>query len=131
PLPSPESAGLIVGASLLEHLSTDIGKRGVIMTQSTTGQVVDRGFRIVGTFETELEVTEKSFVFTGRKTAQEFLEIGDAVSEVSLVVRDPKSLNTIASEVSRLAEGSEVLTWRKLDPIVGAMAEIQNGFLIL
>ena len=79
-LESPEDEGLIVGRKLLERLETDLGKRVVVMSQDRENEIADRGFRVVGVYESNLQAQEEGFVFAGRATVQRLLQMGDQVS---------------------------------------------------
>ena len=47
---------------MIERLETDLGKRVVIMSQDPENNIAERGFRIVGIFDSELEAHEEGFV---------------------------------------------------------------------
>ena len=49
-----DDEGLVVGRKLLERLETDLGKRVVVMSQDRENEIADRGFRIVGVFDSQL-----------------------------------------------------------------------------
>ena len=67
---SREDKGLVVGRKLLERLEPDLGKRVVIMSQDQENEIADRGFRIVGVFDSKLVQYEEGFVFAGESTLQ-------------------------------------------------------------
>ena len=83
-LESSEDEGLVLGRKMAERLETDLGKRVVVMTQDPDNDIAERGFRIVGLFESELEAQELGFAFIGEGTAQELLGIGEQMSEIAV-----------------------------------------------
>ena len=58
-LESRDDRGLVVGRKLVEKLETGLGKRVVIMSQDPENEIADRGFRIVGIFDSKLEQYEE------------------------------------------------------------------------
>lgn len=130
-LSDPNDPGIVVGQKMLEVLQTEVGKRIVVMTQDVEGHVADRGFRIVGAFDTELEATERSYGFVGRATAQKFLGIGEEVSEIALITNDYSMLDGITASLREAAQGLDVSEWRDLEPLISAMLSLQDGFLTI
>ena len=74
-LESAQDDGVIIGAKLAERLEIQLGWRIVIMSQDPDNEIVDRGFRVVGIFDSEMEATETGYVFTGLETAQRLLKM--------------------------------------------------------
>ena len=77
-------SGIIIGRKLADTLDTGLGKRIVIMSQDPDNEIADRGFRIVGLFDSSLQALEETYVFTGIETAQQLLKIGDHVHEIAV-----------------------------------------------
>jgi len=124
--------GIVVGRKLLETLDTDLGKRIVVMSQDPENDIADRGFRIVGVFDTGLEAHEESMVFAGKRTVQEMLRIGDRVSEVAVLGDDFRNVAPLVERARELfPENVEVLPWQKLDPYSGAMLGVMDGFVLV
>lgn len=123
--------GIVVGAKLLEDLETSVGRRIVLMAQSATGEIAERGFRIVGSFRTRLQTTEERFVFLGRRTAQEMLGMGEKLSEVSLLIKDSSQVSNAVSVLRARNEFLDIKSWQEIQPLAGAVLKIQNGFLFL
>ncbi len=67
------------------RLKTRLGKRVVLMSQSKDGAMAERAFKVVGIYAGNPEV-EDAYAFTGRATLQKMLGIGDAISEISMMV---------------------------------------------
>jgi ABC-type lipoprotein release transport system permease subunit len=129
-LESRTDKGLVVGRKLLERLETDLGKRVVVMTQDPDNNVVDRGFRVVGVFESKLAQYEEGFVFAAEGTVQDLLEIGDRVSEVAVLGSDYRNVDDLYRKVAEAA-GPEVetLPWNELDSYLGSMLAMMDGFV--
>ena len=131
-LSSRDDRGLIVGRKLLEKLETGLGKRVVIMSQDQDNEIADRGFRIVGIFESKLAQYEEGFVFAGEAVIQELLGVGDAVSEVAILGTDYRDVENLYRSIEAAAgNGVEVLPWNEIDTYLGSMLAMMDGFVIV
>jgi ABC-type lipoprotein release transport system permease subunit len=131
-LESRDDRGLVVGRKLVEKLETNLGKRVVIMSQDQENEIADRGFRIVGVFDSKLAQFEESYVFGGEGAIQELLGIDGMISEIAILghdYRDVTGLHRIVAE----AAGSdvEVLPWNELDSYLGSMLAVMDGFVFV
>ena len=71
-LKSDDKHGIVVGKALVEKFETKLGRKLVIMSQDTTGEIASRAFRIVGIYRAEMEATEKQFAFISLPSAEQF-----------------------------------------------------------
>jgi ABC-type lipoprotein release transport system permease subunit len=131
-LESRDDRGLVVGRKLVEKLETGLGKRVVIMSQDQENEIADRGFRIVGIFDSKLEQYEEGYVFGGEGTIQGLLGIGDAVSEVAILGSDYRDIEGLYRMVADATESDvEVLPWYELDSYLGSMLAVMDGFVVV
>ncbi len=128
---------IIIGQALLDKFETKIGHKLVLMAQDTQGNVISKSFRIVGTFKTELEMTEKQFVFANLKTLKKMLKLSNGISEIAIMLPG-NSLNLTLQKqiVSKLREELdtsvyEVHSWQELLPMLGAYLKIFDGFIYI
>ena len=132
PLADVGDSGVIIGRRLAEKLETEVGKRIVLMSQDSDNEVADRGFRVVGLYEANLEIQEEAFVFSGRTTIQQMLGIGDFVSEVAVVGDDYRVVDPLLASVRLSIDGDdEVLPWTELDEYLGTMMTVMDGFVLV
>jgi len=131
-LESRDDTGLVVGRKLVEKMETDLGKRVAIMTQDPENEIADRGFRIVGVFDSKLDQYEEGFVFAGQETIQKLLGVGDAVSEVAILGTDYREVEGLTRMVAEAAGPDvEVLPWNEIDTYLGSMLAVMDGFVIV
>jgi len=129
-LESPVDAGLIVGRRLVNKLETGLGKRVVIMSQSPDNEIADRGFRIVGIFESKMALYEEGFVFAGEATVQRLLGIGERISEVAVLGSNYRDVEELYRSIeAAVPEEVEVRPWYELDRYLGAMLGTMDGFV--
>jgi len=130
-LESMDDNGIIIGRRMAEKLETRVGKRIVIMSQDKDNEVADRGFRIVGLFQAELEATEVAYVFSGLKTTQKLLGMGDQVSEISLITASREGLDPLVTRLRTAATEFESKSWQELEPLVVAAMALYENFMIV
>ena len=130
-LESEADNGVVVGKALLEALDTKLGRRVVLMSQGVDGKVADRGYRIEGVYDAELEITEKTFVFIGRSVLQNQLGMKSEISEISLMLSDREKVDAFTASLKQNYPDLDVKHWRELEPLVEAISSLQDGFLFL
>ena len=109
----------------LNQLETKVGRRLVINTQGADGLARERGFRIVGTYDTESTALEKIYVFAGLATIQRLLD-SNGVTEVSVRLQEEPRTWTIKDQLIDFFVGLEVLDWRELNPQAAVMDMAAN-----
>jgi ABC-type lipoprotein release transport system permease subunit len=131
-LESRDDRGLVVGRKLVEKLETGLGKRVVIMSQDQENEIADRGFRIVGIFESKLVQYEEGYVFAGEDAIQDLLGVGDAVSEVAILGTNYRDVDGLLRMVEEAAGPNvEVSPWYELDSYLGSMLSVMDGFVLV
>lgn len=131
-LQAVDDAGVVIGRKLAEKLDTGIGKRVVVMSQDPDNEVADRGFRVVGLYEANLEIQEEGFVLAGRATVQQMLGIGDQVSEVGINGTDYRDVSELLGSAQQIAGTTdEVLPWYEIDSYLGTMLGVMDGFVLV
>ena len=122
---------VLLGRKLVEKLETKLGRRIVLMSQDPDNNLAERGFRIGGIYDADLEATETSYVFAGIETVRKMLKMGSGVSEVSLLGHDYRNVDGLASDVRAVADGEETKTWLELDPYMASMLGVMDGFILV
>ena len=132
-LNADDDNAILVGAAFLDKFETRVGRKLVLMSQDTQKNIASRAFRIVGVFNTEMESTEKQFVFVNRAAAQKMLKLEGGISEFAIFLEDKAPLEDIKNKLkSALPEDRfDVDTWRDLLPIMTAMLRIMDGFIYI
>jgi len=127
-----DDPGIVIGNKLLKRLGTRLGKRVVVMSQDPENAIADRGFRIVGVFKAELESREESVVYASRDVVQGMLGMGSEISEIAVLGHDYRSPESLTSSIRDVAATDlEVLSWTELDPYLGTMMNVMNGFVLV
>lgn len=131
-LDSGAGGGIVIGSKLAERLETRLGKRVVIMSQDPDNTIADRGFRVTGIFHAELESTEETLVYAGRDVVQAMLGVGSDISEIAVLGHDYRKLGPLVAHIrAALPDDYEVLPWSELDPYLGSMLKVMDGFVLV
>jgi ABC-type lipoprotein release transport system permease subunit len=123
--------GIIIGEALMKKFDTKPGRKLVLMSQDTHGEIASRAFRIVGIFKAEMEATEKQFVFVMRQASQKMLGVGDDISEISILLPGKPDNRGVYHQLKTALPSTEfeVNTWRELLPFQTAYLKILDGFM--
>ena len=131
-LESASDTGIVIGRKLAETLNTEVGKRIVLMSQDPENDIADRGFRVVGIFDANIQAFEENYVFAGKATTQKMLRIGDQVSEVVVLGDDYRDVEAEFNKTLQLVDGSVVVErWDDLDAYLGTMLGVMDGFVLV
>ena len=131
-LDSPDDSGVVIGKKLAKTLNTGLGKRVVLMSQDPDNEIADRGFRVVGLFESNMKSNEENFVFAGKATVQKMLKIGDHVTEVFVLGDSYRNVGpTLERAKALVGDNLEVTPWYDLDPYLGSMLNVMDGFVVI
>lgn len=123
--------GILIGRKLAERLETKLGRRVVVMSQNRENDVADRGFRIAGVFDTSLEATETAFIFMGRDTAKELLDLGGEVSEVAVKLYDIKQVDAVVERLRKKLPHFDVQPWHVIEPLTKWIVDMYDASAVI
>ncbi len=131
-LESADDNGIVIGRKLATTLNTKVGKRIVLMSQDPENEIADRGFRVVGLFDANVQAYEENYVFAGKTTTQKMLRVGDQVSELVVLGDDFRDVEAEYNKTVELIDGrAEVKRWIELDAYLGTMLNVMDGFVLV
>ncbi len=123
--------GIVVGQALLKRFKTRVGHKLILTARAANGQVVSRAFRICGVYRSQFEATEKQYAFCRLDTARRFFGLGNAVSEIAVMLPNMNAADSVSAAL-RARLGGQALTvndWMDLLPTIRAYIEIWNVYL--
>ncbi|NOR36898.1 MAG: FtsX-like permease family protein [Woeseiaceae bacterium] len=131
-LESADDTGVVIGRKLATTLNTKVGKRIVLMSQDPENEIADRGFRVVGLFDANVQAYEEAYVFAGKATTQKMLRVGDQVSELVVLGDDFRDVEAEYNKTVEFIDGrAEVKRWIELDAYLGTMLSVMDGFVLV
>ena len=132
-LTADDRNGILIGEALLDKFDTKLGRKLVLMSQDTDQEIASRAFRIVGTFQAEMESTEKQFVFVLRQTSQKMLKMDKGISEISILLPEKSDIQKVYDQLTSAlpSDQLEVHSWKELMPFQTAYLRILDGFMYI
>ena len=131
-LDGPDDRGIVIGRKLMQRLETRLGKRVVVMSQDPENAIAERGFRVVGVYEADLESREESFVYAGRDVIQAMLGMGSDISEIAVLGHDYRTPEALALSIHNAVPADhEVLSWLEINPYLSTMMRVMDGFVLV
>ncbi len=112
---TPGKKEVIIGAELAEDLKVKPKQKVVIMGQAKDRSIASAAFRVSGIVRTNNTAIDRNAVFIELKDAQELFLLPNTVSQFSIVIKEPKDLDSIRNALqNELGNSYEVFTWKKL-----------------
>lgn len=124
---------ILVGRALADRFETGLGRKLILMTQDSSSQIASRAFRIRGIFRAEMEATEKNLVFVTRRAAQKMLKLGEAVSEIAILLPDHGPAATTARQLETQLANRDlaVRSWQEALPLLKAYLRMYDSFILI
>jgi len=133
-LESDDPFGIVVGGALADKFETRLGRKVVLMSQGIDKELSSRAFKIVGIFRSEMESTEKQFVFITKQAASKLLKLKSGVSEFSILLPKQRMdrTETMAAGIREgLSEDHSVQTWQELLPMMVTYMKLIDGWIYI
>ena len=131
-LEDSNDSGLVIGLKMAEHLETELGKRVVVMSQDPDNNIADRGFRVVGIYKAKLASLEETYVYAGRDTIQQLLNIENQVSEIAITGEDYRNVDKWYPKIKQATgENVDTLPWYEINAYLGSMMSMMDGFVLV
>ncbi len=127
--PSDDSKGVVVGASLLEKLDTQHGKRIVLTSQGADGEIADIGARIIGVYRAEMAQLEERLVYMALPAMQGMLRSPGDIQQIAIFSRGPEHLYDLQARLQQLAPGTDIQRWDQLNSYLSAMLDNMDAII--
>ena len=119
---------IVIGLALAKRLKTRVGKRLIVMAQAADGHLAEKSFTIVGLFDAT-KAAQDEYTFTGLRTAQSFLGMGSAISEISFDAAKGSPLDDVVASLRRAAPVASVEPWTTFAPLAYAMESFSQSYI--
>ena len=108
----------LISKSLAERLDLIIGDRLVLMFQDRNNEIVGNGMKIVGLFTTPIDSFDKYMVFVPIKRLQELTNLGNNISEITILVKNSRNISSIKEYLKSgiNSDSIDILTWKEMAP---------------
>jgi len=132
-LKAGEANAVVVGRALAEQFETGLGRKLIVMSQDANGRIASRAFRIRGIFQAEMEATEKSYIFVTLPVAQKMLKIGEAVSEIAVLLPNHDQTEEADRMLKKELAGRDLVvrSWMEALPLLQAYLKMYDSFILI
>ncbi|MEM9552841.1 MAG: ABC transporter permease [Acidobacteriota bacterium] len=118
--------GIVIGRFLAERLQVSLGRRLVIAAQDVDGEIEEIGVEVVGLYRGQPDL-QKFAVFASLGQVQEFLGLGENISEIAFLARQRSEINTLTHSLALAAPDLDVKRWDQLQPFAAAVIEMTDN----
>jgi len=110
---------IVIGKDLADKLSSKLGDKVVILTNTPDGTISSDVFRIVGIYETFSSAFDKAYIYIPLGNAQQMLDIGDNIHELAIITKDYGQVDKVKEQItSQLSDEYEVLSYKEMLPML-------------
>lgn len=124
--------GILIGDKMASVLGLDVGDEAVLITQAVDGSIGAGRYKVVGIFDTGIDVMDSGYAFITLAAAQDLYSLwGQATAWVARLT-DRQDSDLVASTLeSMLGPEYEVLGWRELMPSMVQMVSFHEAVNII
>jgi len=120
--------GALIGKKLAERMKLRLGSK-IILTFTDQDQNITAGaFRVVGIYRTNNSPLDEVQVFVNRETLSEYLDVGEAIHEVAIILINDKELDPASATIKSIFPNRDVKTWREISPETELMVNTMDQF---
>ena len=122
--------GVIIGQNLAQRLKTELGRRVILMSTGADGWLAEQSFDVIGIYDAD-QAFEDTYVFTGRRTGQDFVGLDDQIAQIAFSVPDEAALEEVVSRLQTAAPELDIRQWRDLSLLLGAMDKTMGAVIFI
>ena len=128
-----DTNAIVIGRALADRFETRLGRKLILMAQDANGEIASYAFRIRGIFQSEMEATEKTFVFVPLLTTQKMLGLQNALSEIAILLPAHNQAEAVAQRLRNRFKGQDidVRTWREALPLLVNYLNLYDSFILI
>lgn len=117
---------MLLGSGLAEDFGVSVGDILTILTRTKYETVQALDLRIKGILETDDPKIDWVSVVIPLNLAQKSLDLGKAVTEIDIKLKDPEKIDKFRDKLAKKMTGLEILTWKDLAEDVMAVSETKR-----
>lgn len=126
-LQAEDGKAIVLGDAAAKSLQVDIDGEVVLVTQGADGSVGADRFRVVGIFDTRMDMLDGNYVFIPLPAAQALFSATGAITSVAARLQNRSATDRVAAALREQAgREREVLGWQQLLPNVVQSVEFHE-----
>ncbi len=127
---------VVVGARLASRMRLQPGDTvTLLLPQARGGDFTEaprsRALRVVATFDVGMPEVDGRTIFVPLATAQSLFGLGEAASQVELLVTDPARVAPLTTEVRAMLPGLRVSDWQRANSSIYAAVVVERNVMFL
>jgi putative ABC transport system permease protein len=132
-LNSVSGDSILISKSMAKKLDLLVGDKLVLMIQDKNNDITGIGMTIKGLFQTPVDSFDKFVVFTGIKKMQEVTGLNENYTELSILLKDKKYVDTVKSKlISKINNPDlEILTWKDMVPNLVSAVKLMDAMMYI
>lgn len=132
-LNSVSGDSILISKSMAKKLDLLVGDKLVLMIQDKNNEITGIGMTVKGLFQTPVDSFDKFVVFTGIKRMQEVTGLNENYTELSILLKDKKYVDTVKSKlISKINNPDlEILTWKDMVPNIVSAVKLMDAMMYI
>jgi ABC-type lipoprotein release transport system permease subunit len=123
---------ILIGGRLAKKLKKEVGERVILTSGDVKGNLIQEIFVVKGIFKTGLRQIDEYVVFIPFKIAQKFLNMGNNIHEIAILLKNPADDQKLKKELlKKLGAKYEILTWEEIFPSLASTIRMFDFSIIL
>ncbi len=122
---------ILVSKEFADELNAKTGSKVVVTIQDTEGVLTYGLFRVTGIYKTDNKVFDQQNVFVEKKELAELIHASQEKStEIAVLLHETDNTNIAAEKLRSMFPNLEVLTWKKIQPLLLGLSSMMEQFSI-
>lgn len=129
--------GIAIGVRMAQRLHVDVGDTITLISPVSKNTIFGaaprlRGYKIAAIFDVGMFEYDNNFVYMPLAAAQVFFRMGDGVSALEILVKDPQHLRQARSDiVAAIGPGHRLLDWQQNNSSFVTALQVERNVMFL
>jgi lipoprotein-releasing system permease protein len=129
--------GIAIGVRMAQRLNVQVGDTITLISPVSKNTVFGaaprlRGYRIAAVFDVGMYEYDNNFVYMPLSSAQVFFRLGDAVSALEILVKDPQHMRKAREDlVGAIGSGYRLLDWQQNNSSFVTALQVERNVMFL
>jgi len=127
-LQTDSAMDIVLGQKLVDELGVRLGEKVVVTTQLADASLGSAAYRLVGIYQTDNALFDRTLAFIGLQPAQALLAMPDSVSTITLRLRNRELSQQVAEELNQGLSNTnyQAQSWQQIMPVLVQMVDVSR-----
>lgn len=126
-----KSNQVLISKRLAKKLKVKPGGKLILTYSDSTDELASGAYKICGLFESNNGPYDESHIFVKRTTLNHSMNIGDAVYEIAVRLKNNDDLSVAATRFKRYYPDLNIETWKEIAPEINYIVEVMDRMLYI